>query len=123
MRQATPRSRLLRIAAGLVLAAFCAPAPVWAADEESTGNTEDSEAPPPAPVAHWYDPVLHNIDVTVDLCLIRPLAGVTAAAGVVLFIPAVILTSPNGKDSMKDAYDRFVREPGEYFATRPLGEF
>jgi hypothetical protein len=114
---------LLRIAAALVLAAFCTPAPVWAADEESTGNTEDSEAPPPAPVAHWYDPVLHNVDVTADLCLIRPLAGVTAAAGVVLFIPAVILTSPNGKDSMKDAYDRFVREPGEYFATRPLGEF
>ena len=44
-------------------------------------------------------------------------------AGIVLFIPAVIMTSPNGKDSMKDAYDRFVREPGEYFATRPLGEF
>ena len=115
--------------AGLLFAALCAPAPVWAADEESpageeSGSAEDSETPPPAPIEkHWYDAPLHNFDIIADLCVIRPLAGVTAAAGVVLFIPAVILTSPNGTDSMKDAYERFVREPGEYFAKRPLGEF
>src|SRR5258705_4783496 len=75
MRQATPRSPLLRIVAGLLLAALCAPAPVWAADEESatakgseeSGTAEGSETPLPAPIEkHWYDAVLHNIDVTAD---------------------------------------------------------
>ena len=119
---------MLRIVAGLLLAALCAPAPVWAADEESpaveeSGTAEDSEIPPAPIEKHWYDAPLHNFDIIVDLCVIRPLAAVTAAAGIVLFVPAVIMTSPNGKDSMKDAYNRFVREPGEYFAKRPLGEF
>ena len=127
---------MLRIVAGLLLAALCVPAPVWAADEESpageesatpageeSATAEDSETPPAPIEKHWYDALLHNFDITVDLCVIRPLSAVTAAAGVALFVPAVILTSPNGRDSMKEAYDRFVREPGEYFAKRPLGEF
>ena len=107
-----------------MLAAFCAPAPVFA-DDETSATAADAEPPePPAPVEkHWYDVVLHNFDIGVDLLIIRPLAGVTLAAGAALFIPAVIMTSPNGKEGIKDAYDRFVREPGEYFASRPLGEF
>ena len=132
MRQATSRSPVRRIVAGLLLAVFCAPAPVWAADEstdESTAGSaeesaEESPAEPPAPIeTHWYDSTVRNFDITVDLILIRPLAGITAVAGAALFVPAVIMTAPNGKDSIKEAYDRFVREPGEYFAKRPLGEF
>jgi hypothetical protein len=120
MRQATSRSPVRRIVAGLLLAVFCAPAPVWGADE----SAEESPAEPPAPIeTHWYDSTVRNFDITVDLILIRPLAGITAVAGAALFVPAVIMTAPNGKDSIKEAYDRFVREPGEYFAKRPLGEF
>jgi hypothetical protein len=66
---------------------------------------------------------MDDLDVAVDLAVIRPLAAVTLAAGAALFVPAVIMTAPNGVDSMRDAYDRFVREPGEYFYSRPLGEF
>jgi hypothetical protein len=128
MRQATSRSPVRRIVAGLLLAVFCAPAPVWAADESTAESgeesAEESPAEPPAPIeTHWYDSAVRNFDITVDLILIRPLAAITAVAGAALFVPAVIMTAPNGKDSIKDAYDRFVREPGEYFASRPLGEF
>ena len=132
MRQATSRSPVRRIVAGLLLAAFCAPAPVWAADEPAAAEESapaeqsdaESEVPPPPPVEkHWYDLPLRNFDIIFDLLIIRPCAGVTAAAGAALFVPAVMLTAPNGKDSIKDAYERFVREPGEYFASRPLGEF
>jgi hypothetical protein len=120
MRQATSRSPVQRIAAGLLLAALCVPAPVWAADEPA----EEVSEGPPAPVeAHWYDRPLQQLDIVVDLLVIRPCALVTAATGAALFVPAVILSAPNGKDSMTEAYDRFVREPGEYFASRPLGEF
>ena len=132
-----------RIAAWLLLAGLCAPAPVWAEDEpteaapaeasDASDDSEDSDDADDADDAeerlagpvetHWYDALLRNTDIGFDLLIVRPLAGVTAAAGAALFVPAVIMTAPNGKDSMKDAYERFVREPGEYFATRPLGEF
>jgi hypothetical protein len=83
-----------------------------------------AEKPAPAPIqSHWYDVLMHNTDVGVDLILVRPLAAVTLAAGAALFVPAAIMTAPNGRDSIRDAYQRFVGEPGEYFLARPLGEF
>jgi hypothetical protein len=112
--------------AGLLLAALCAPAPVWAQEEtsEDVEVSEASEALPPAPAeTHWYDEAERQGNIVFDLLIVRPLAGITAFAGAVLFVPAVLLTAPNGRDSMKEAYERFVREPGEYFAERPLGEF
>jgi hypothetical protein len=124
-----------RIVAALLLAALFAPAPVWAQDEEPAETVEetaesteeaaeDSEAAAPAPVeTRWYHRLQRDADIGADLLIIRPLAGVTAFAGAVLFVPAAILTAPNGMDSLREAYDRFVREPGDYFANRPLGEF
>jgi hypothetical protein len=117
MRQA-PRSRLRQIVAGLLFAGLCAPAPIWA--DEPAG---DAEAPPVPTEAHWYDSLVHNTDIGFDLLVVRPFAGVTAGVGAILFVPAAIMTAPTGKDGLKDAYERFVREPGEYFISRPLGEF
>ena len=71
----------------------------------------------------WYDQPLRFFDQTVDLIVIRPLAGLALATGAVLFVPAAILTAPNGMESIEDAYARFIGEPGEYFYSRPLGEF
>ena len=123
MRQPISRSPVRRIVAGTLLAALCAPAPVWAAEESAEQAAEDP-AEPPAPIEkHWYDEPLRQLDVAGDLLVIRPLAGVTALVGCALFVPAAILTAPNGRDSINDAYEHFVREPGEYFAKRPLGEF
>jgi len=122
MRQATSRSPVRPLLAGLLLAALCAPAPVWA-DEGTSESGDAAEEPPPPVEQHWYTSTMRDVDIGVDLIVIRPLAAVTAACGAALFVPAAILTSPNGKDGIKDAYDRFVREPGEYFYSRPLGEF
>ena len=118
-------SPVLRIAAVVLLGAWLAglipPARGSAAEDEAD---TDTDKPAPVPVeSHWYDALVHNTNVGVDLMVIRPLAGVTLAAGAVLFVPAAIMTAPNGWESIKEAYQRFVGEPGEYFATRPLGEF
>jgi hypothetical protein len=116
MRRPSPA---LRIAAVVLLVAWsAAPAPGFAADEGEEAK------PPPAPVEqHWYDPVMHETDIGIDLMVVRPLALVTFVSGVALFLPAALLTAPNGWDSIKEAYGRFVTEPGEYFYSRPLGEF
>lgn len=112
-----------RIAAAVLvswLAGLSAPAVSSGAEDKA----EAEKGPPPAPIpTHWYDPLLRNTDIGVDLIVVRPLAAVTLAAGAVLFVPAAIMTAPNGWASIRDAYQRFVAEPGEYFFTRPLGEF
>jgi len=131
MRTANLGRPTRRVVAGLLFAAICAPAPVWAEDEPapepapaSAEEVEGSEPAMPAPVERrWYHEAQRDADIAFDLVIIRPAAFVTAAAGAVLFVPAAILTAPNGKDSVKEAYERFVREPGEYFVSRPLGEF
>lgn len=116
-------SPVLRIAAAVLLvawlAALIAPAPGSAAEDEA-----EAEQPAPAPVeAHWYDALVRNTNVGVDLILIRPLAALTLGAGAVLFVPAALMTAPNGWESVKEAYQRFIGEPGEYVFARPLGEF
>jgi len=126
MRTANLRRPMRRVVAGLLFAAICAPAPVWAEEEaavESAEPSEESEIPPAPVERRWYHEAQREADIGFDLLIIRPAAFITAAAGAVLFVPAAILTAPNGKDSVKEAYERFVREPGEYFVSRPLGEF
>ena len=108
------------VAAPEEAAAASEPAPAAAGE----GSVEEEAAPAPEPVRqHWYDPLVHNANIGVDLIVVRPLSAVTLAVGAALFVPAAIMTSPNGWDSVKDAYQRFVDEPVEYFARRPLGEF
>lgn len=58
-----------------------------------------------------------------DLVVVRPFGLVATAVGAVMFIPAAILTSPNGRDAIEEAFDVFVAAPGEYIYKRPLGEF
>jgi hypothetical protein len=114
-------SLVLRIATAVLGAGLLAPAMGSAAEG---GGAAEKPAPAPAPIpSHWYDVLLHNTNVGVDLIVVRPLAAVTLAAGTALFVPAAIMTAPNGRDSIRDAYQRFVGEPGEYLLTRPLGEF
>jgi len=113
---------VLRTAAAVLLiaclAGLIAPAPGSAAEDEA-----EAEQAEPVPVeTHWYDPVIRNTNVGVDLILIRPAAALTLGTGAVLFVPAALMTAPNGWESIKEAYQRFVDEPAEYFITRPLGE-
>jgi len=110
-------SRVLRTAA--LCAGLLMPA-AGSAAEDGSGVEPPARAPVPA---HWYDVLLHNTDVGIDLLVVRPLSAVTLGAGAALFVPAVIMTAPNGRDSIHDAYQRFVGEPSDYFLNRPLGEF
>jgi hypothetical protein len=89
-------------------------------DDEEEEYEEDFEEEPLE--ERWYDGPLYVTDVVVDAVLIRPAAAITLLAGAMLFVPAAMLTAPNGMDSIRDAYDRFVNEPGEYLWGRPLGE-
>jgi len=106
-----------RFAAVVLIAPLLAPMAGSAAEEEEA-------AAEPAPVEeHWYDGAMRGLDVGVDLVVVRPLAAVTWGAGAALFVPAAVMTAPNGWDSVKESYDRLVREPGDYLYSRPLGEF
>ena len=88
-------------------------------------SSAEEAAAEPAPIveSHWYDGPLRGLDLTVDVLVVRPLAAITLAAGGALFVPAAILTAPNGRDSITEAWERFVIEPGEYLWARPLGDF
>jgi len=58
-----------------------------------------------------------------DVLIVRPLGLVVVPVGVAAFIPAALLTAPNGKDSLKEALDYFVTSPVNYVFRRPLGDF
>jgi hypothetical protein len=116
MRERSQPSAVHRVAAAALTAVLLLPA-IGRAEDEG----EPLEEAPPLE-SHWYDGPVRVADVTIDVLIIRPLSAVTLAVGAVLFVPAVILTAPNGTESMADAYERFVNEPGEYLWARPLGE-
>lgn len=61
--------------------------------------------------------------VGIDVMVVRPLATIAVAVGAAFFVPAVILTSPNGKDAMHQALEKFILIPSENAFQRPLGDF
>jgi predicted cobalt transporter CbtA len=109
--------RLPRRAVALLCVALLAPAAGWSAE------TEDLDTASASTEQHWYDRLEGPTNQGIDLLVLRPLSLVTLIAGGLLFLPAALMTAPNGMDSVADAYERFVNEPGEYFWGRPLGEF
>jgi hypothetical protein len=114
MRRAR-RVLAVRIAAVVAIAALLSPALAQAAD---VGAGPDLVRDP-----HWYTGPLRGFDQAFDLIVVRPLSAITLGTGVALFVGTAILTAPNGIEGINDSYDRFVREPYEYFSLRPLGEF
>ena len=60
--------------------------------------------------------------VAFDILIVRPLTLVVVPIGVAAFIPAALLTAPNGKDSVQQALELFVTGPAYYVFQRPLGE-
>lgn len=65
----------------------------------------------------------NGIANTLDITIVRPLASLRVLIGGVLLIPAAIMSSPGGNDSVNEAYDLLVREPMEYAFDRKLGDF
>jgi len=112
MRERSVPSEVHRIAVAVLTAVLLLPA---------IGRAE--EAPDDAPPVDSRWGPIRILDVSMDVKWVRPLSAITLAVGCVLFVPAALLTAPNGWESITDAYGRFVNEPGEYLITRPIGEF
>ena len=64
----------------------------------------------------------HALDVTVDAALLRPAACVVLFAGSVLFVPAAIMSAPDGRERTEEAWELFVLLPGRAVWGKPLGE-
>ena len=60
---------------------------------------------------------------TFDVVILRPLGVVSTLIGAALFIPATVVTAPNGIDSIQEAWRLFVVAPAERVYTRPIGDF
>ena len=58
-----------------------------------------------------------------DLVILRPLGLVAVAVGAVAFVPAALITAPNGRDGIQSALELFVTEPAKNVFQRPLGDF
>ena len=62
-------------------------------------------------------------NVGFDVVVLRPLGLVATAVGAVLFVPAALLTAPNGRDGVDTALKFFIIEPAKSVFQRPLGDF
>ena len=60
---------------------------------------------------------------SLDVLIVRPLATARVAAGTVLMVPAMLLSSPMGREGFDGAYEVLMEEPAEYAFRRPIGEF
>lgn len=103
------RSRLLAVIPMLVLG-FLMPA----------GARAQSAAQPPASAE---PKALNPAAAAFDVLIVRPLGLVVLPVGVAAFIPAALLTAPNGMDSLRAALEHFVTAPAQHVFTRPLGDF
>ena len=92
-----------RLAGAVLIAALLAPS-LASADEQGWGP-------------------MRVFNVTFDVLIARPAAVGTLLVGAILFPPAAVLSSPNGRDTIEEAYERFITGPGENVWGRPLGEF
>ncbi len=58
-----------------------------------------------------------------DVVILRPLGFAASLVGAALFIPAALVTAPNGLDSIEQVWEQFVITPAEHVYTRPLGDW
>ena len=61
--------------------------------------------------------------VVFDVVLLRPLGLLTMVIGAAIFVPAAVVTSPGGLDSIEEALALFVLDPAKSVLERPLGDF
>jgi hypothetical protein len=100
--------------AGLLLLASGAPAQTTPPEAQLDAQLQQEPIEPTG-----LNPAVAAFDVIV----VRPLAATALPIGCALFLPAALITAPNGLDSVKEAAEFFVIGPARYVFTRPLGEF
>lgn len=103
--------------AGLVLlAGLWLSGPALAQD---TGPTL-AEPQPPATTATR---ALEIAGQGADLVFMRPLLAVATVVGAAAFVPVALVSAPQGKHGIKEAWQLLVVAPAQLAFTRPLGEF
>jgi hypothetical protein len=80
-------------------------------------------AEPPKPEEDQRPLGLYIADATFDVLLLRTSGLITLAYNVVGFVPSVILCSPGGLPTMKEAVEHYLTGPSQYVFRRPLAEF
>ena len=88
-------SRPLAVAVAILLLA----GPSWAADTPT-----------------WSDKAL-------DATIFRPFGAVSTLIGSILYVPAVLMALPSGKDGRDEAWDTLVQGQWDSTFTRGLGDF
>ncbi len=58
-----------------------------------------------------------------DAVILRPVGFVALVVGAGLFVPAALITAPNGWHSITEAREILVDNPAEHLFQRPLGDF
>ena len=60
---------------------------------------------------------------TFDVLILRSCGFAASVVVAALLLPTALMTAPNGRDSLEEAWEQFVVGPAEYVYSRPLGEF
>jgi hypothetical protein len=100
------------IAALLLPASTFAQAPYESEEPKASATAEKVGSSPSDYAAIGFDAVI-----------LRPLGTVAVLVGAVAFIPAALITAPNGRDSIETAWKSFVADPARDAFQRPLGDF
>lgn len=64
----------------------------------------------------------YHADRAVDAAFVRPAGMIVVLVGAGLFVPAAVITSPGGMDTINEALEFFVLEPSSFVFERPLGD-
>ena len=59
----------------------------------------------------------------VDLVVVRPLGLGAVVVGSVSFLPVALISAPQGREGLRQAWEIFVAAPVQSVFQRPLGDF
>lgn len=116
------RAAVVTLVAGCVL-------PAGAQSQSATRTATEPATPPPPPTPTQTqspvspeEPEPSTTARVLDALILRPLGLLVLPVGVAAFIPAALLTAPDGMDSVQTAFELFVTTPANYVFQRKLGD-
>lgn len=115
------RSKIATYATAVLLLTMAAVPGAAVGEDDATSNKTAEDADP----TKNSDAKKHRFSASekaFDAVLIRPFDFCGFLVSSAAFVPAALMTSPTGRESIENAYDLLVREPKENVFDRPLGE-
>jgi len=114
--RAKPR-RFLRTAAAVLTLCLMLASPAAAQDADAPFDVGTPEGSAPSSW-NWRA----NLAAAGDAVVLRPLSFLGLIIGSAAFVPAAIITAPNGRDGITEAYELLIKLPYDETFVRPLGE-